>query len=115
MKWSSGTRGRGGNRATSLTGSDAGGHAYGKQEGGGSQLEEGVRLRVVLPRDLAEKVDVIAHVEWGTPQDVIRQAVKRYCSHMGIAHADAGGVRVESWWQEQLEAFRQRGEERSGL
>lgn len=115
MKWSSGTSRRGGNRATSLTGSDAGGHGYGKREGGASQLEEGVRVRVVLDRQLAERLDVIAHLEWITPQEAIRCAVARYCAEEADVFAGETGDTSIAWWQDQLARLRSRGKERAGL
>lgn len=110
------TAGRaGGNRATSLTGSDAGGHGYGSASDRLRQLDDGVKVRVVLPRALAEQIDVLSRERWMTPQEWIRYALDMACVYQGAEWARVENRTPVDWWKDRLERLRAARDERAGV
>lgn len=102
-----------GSRGTSLTGSDAGGHGYSSADRHLRQIDDGVRLRIVLPHTLAEYVDVLAREAWMTPQEWIRQAIGDQAVYQFKRNAEARGVPMSQYAQSLLDEFRRSQGERA--
>jgi len=114
-KWGDGDMRQGGNRAELLSRPGRGNHGYGEVSERTRQLDDGVRIRVVIPLELAEWVDVLAREEWMTPQEWIRTALKEHAFKHISNIATAQNTLPEDWLDARLAGLRSSGKAREGL
>ena len=114
-KWGDDKMRQGGNRAELLSRPGRGNHGYGEVSERTRQLDDGVRIRVVIPLDLAEMIDVVAREEWMTAQEWIRTALRLQAVKDIAEIADAQGATFGDWLEARLAGLRASGKTREGL
>lgn len=102
-------------RGTSLTASSTCGHGHEANTPRKPQPFDGVKVRVVLPRALAEQIDVLSRERWMTPQEWIRWALDQGCAREGQEWAQVANLTPTQWWKDRLERLRAARRERRGV
>jgi len=114
-KWGDDKMRQGGNRADLLSRPGRGNHGYGEVSERTRQLDDGVRIRVVVPHELAEWIDVVAREEWMTAQAWIRTALRLQAAKDIAEIATAQNTPADEWLDARLAGLRSSGKAREGL